>query len=159
MTPLLGLILLTSCTLETTIDGAVAGFDVSIVGTMYWGGKYLFFADEELDCVDLDFVHHTYTGGKDPRDGDGDFVALQFTFLDDPDAYTGFFSIGGDAPISGKLLVVEGGAFTEFRARSGSLTIDELEDNGVASGIFDVAFDDGTMTGTWETDFCVNLPD
>ncbi len=157
MTTLLALTLLTGCELETTIDGDVAGFDIGSVGTMFWGGKYLFFADEELDCVDLAWVHHTYSSGVDPVGED--VTGLQFTFLDDPEAYTGFFSIGADAPISAKLLAVEGGAFTEFRGRSGTLTIDELEASDLASGTFEVDFDDGTLSGTWEADYCVNLPD
>lgn len=157
MTPLLALSLLTACELETTIEGSVGGFDIGTVATMSWGGKYLFFANETVDCVDQAWVHHTYSQGVDPVGED--LVGLQFTFLDDPEAYEGFFSIGGDAPISAKLLVVEGGAFTEFRGRSGTLTIDSLEDQGVASGTFDVDFDDGSLTGTWETDYCVNLPD
>ncbi len=157
MTPLFALALLTGCELESTIDGSVAGFDMPTVATMNWGGKYLFFADEELDCVDLAWVHHTYSSGVDPAGQD--LIGLQFTFLDDPEAYTGFFSIGADAPISAKLLAIEGGAFTEFRGREGTLTIDELEAEGVASGSFEVTFDDGTLSGTWETDYCVNLPD
>ena len=76
MTTLLALSMLTACELETTIDGDVAGFDIPTVSTMYWGGKYLFFANEELDCVELAAVHHTYSTGVDPFGQDLLAVAL-----------------------------------------------------------------------------------
>ncbi len=160
MAGLFALSLLSACGLETTIDGDVAGFDIPAVGTMEWGGKYIFFSDEELGCADLWWVHHTYSSGLDPTDGlVDDMVGIQFTFLDDDDAFAGNFSVAADAPVSAKVLMLEGGAFDQSRGRSGTFVIDELESDGVASGTFDVTFDDGTFSGTWEADFCVNLPD
>ena len=55
------------------------------------------------------------------------------------------------------LLVVSGGALSVFDARTGAVVVDEVEEEGITSGSFDLGFDDGTLSGSFEMEYCNNL--
>ncbi len=140
----------------TTISGTVAGYALEAPATTYFGGQYLFFADVELDCKDVAWVNSYYSVTEPPTDRD--LVALQFTFVDD-DVFPGLFSLAPGGPVSAKLLVLEGGAFSIFTARDGTLQVDEVTEKDAAAGSFVASFDDGELEGTYATTWCQNLPD
>jgi hypothetical protein len=53
------------------IEGSVAGEGMSEALTAFWGGRYIIFADAELECIDLAWVHHSYSDALAYEDDDG----------------------------------------------------------------------------------------
>ncbi|MCB9758702.1 MAG: hypothetical protein H6739_02585 [Alphaproteobacteria bacterium] len=148
--------LLVGCGPDTVIEGSVAGKALDEPGTLFWGGPFVILADRDLTCMDVAFARSTYSAGVSPTDFD--FVGLQFHF-NDAEVFEGVFSVVGDAPVHAKALVVEGGAFIDYVARSGTLEIDTWDDRGTIEGKFDVGFGD---EGSWSAEFfdaewCLNL--
>ncbi len=154
--------LLASCGPEPTIiDGSIDGHDFSAPLTAYFGGRYIFFSNVDLDCMGVHWVHHTYTPGQDPAEQD--LLAIQFTFGMGSEVAAGYYNLDDRAQVDASALVIEGGAFQEFRVDEGELTIDELEDRELATGSFDLSrfydTDEGSLSGTFSAEWCVNLPD
>ncbi len=152
------LLLALGCAPEATIiDGTIAGFDISEPQTAFFGGRYVVFATEALDCMDVDWVHHTYAAGDDPVGQD--LVALQFTFANQDEVSVGHFNISGAAQVKGSGLVRKAGAFTEYRGSEGTLIVDEAEEKGWSTGTFEIILkeDAGTLSGTWSAEWCINL--
>jgi len=145
----------------TTVEGSVDGQSFSDIGTVFWGGRYLVILDQELDCIDLSFVNHTYSEGADF--GDTSFVGLQFTFSRGTEVFPGNFSVEGAAEVNAKFLNYKDGIFDasdEVRGRSGTFVVDKVGDKEWAEGSFDISFgDSGDLTGSFAADWCVNLPD
>lgn len=148
--------LLAGCQDPTLIDGSVGGFSLDEPSALYYGGPFVSFADDTLTCMDMAFTARVYTEGQAPTDFD--FAGLQFAFDDDA-IVEGVFSVEGDAAVHAKFLVVEGGAFTEYRARTGTLTIDSIDDDKLVEGSFEVAFgDDGSLsTSYFRAEWCLNM--
>ena len=146
---------------ENLVEGTVAGGGFDQVGTAFWGGRYMILVNQELDCLDMSFVNHTYTEGHDL--GDQDFVALQFTFSRGTDAFPGNFSVQGAAEVNAKFLDYRDGIFDaddEYRGRDGVLVVEEVGDKDWAVGSFDIEFEDEhTLSGTYAMEWCINLPD
>lgn len=142
----------------TIIDGTVGGATMGEPLTAMWGGPFIIFAKDELDCLELDFTRRTYDQGSAPVDFD--LVALQFSF-DAPDITQGVFSTeGSDAAVDAKTLLVSGGAFTEIRDRTGSLQVGEVVEREPLEGSFEVNFSDdqGTFSADYFiAEYCVNL--
>ena len=152
----------TGCGLApTTVEGSVAGEPMSEIQTVLWGGRYIVLIDEPLDCIDLAWVNHTYTEGMDL--GDVDFAALQFTFSRGVEVLEGTFSVQGAAEVNAKFLDYRDGIFDasdEYRARDGFLSVGTVSDKDRASGDFELDFGDGqALSGEFEAQWCVNLPD
>ena len=150
--------LVSACGAETFADitGEVEGVKVNAT-TFYWGGPYLVFTDTESDCKDMSWVQRgpTYeNGGTAPTDSD--MVALLFTF-EATDVVETNASLEGDAPVDARVLTVEGDALTVYKAREGTLIVDSLEDEGVATGSFALGFEDGSLNGEFEIEWCNNL--
>lgn len=152
------LALLLACTGdETVIDGSVDGERIELPGTVLWGGPFVVFMDEALDCFDVDWVRRTYDAGTAPSETD--VVALQFGFDDDV-PQMGVSSVGGtDSIADAKMVIVRGGAFTEIRDRDGTITIDVMEDGGDMEGSFSVNFGDSgdLSTSYFLAEYCNNL--
>ena len=142
----------------TIIDGEVHGTSMGEPLTAMWGGPFILFAKDGLDCKDLDFTRRTYAQGESPTDFD--LFALQFAF-DAETVSEGVFSTeGSDAAVDAKTLIVAGGAFTEIRDRSGSLQVGKVQDREPLEGSFDVAFADeeGSFSSDYfYAEYCVNL--
>ncbi len=138
------------------IEGNVAGKDLSQVNTVMFGGPFIVFADADLDCLDMSFVSRHYTQGEAVTDFD--FRLLQFAFTD-PDVFEGVFNLAGEASVTAKFVSQTDGAFGEHRGREGILEVDALEADKLALGIFDVSFDEGSLSGEYEAEWCRNLKD
>lgn len=138
------------------LSGTVAGETLKPEG-YFWGGPFLIFTSKAYECIDMYWVKRgpTFETGVEPPVED-DIVALLFTF-EDSDVTEGNVSLEGDAPVDGRLLVIQDGAMTVYRAETGSLTIDEFTKKDAAVGSFDVGFDDGSMSGDFEVDWCTNM--
>ena len=147
----------------STISGSVAGIPFETVGTAMWGGRYLVLVDQEMDCIDMAWVHRNYSEGVDL--GTTDFVALQFTFgrgqevTESPLPY----SVQGVAEVSARLIDYTDGIFDagdEYRGLDGLLFVETIKQKDWAGGTFDIEFSDGdTLVGEFSADWCVNLPD
>ncbi|MCB9745937.1 MAG: hypothetical protein H6740_25405 [Alphaproteobacteria bacterium] len=153
------LLLATACGEPTIIDGTVAGQTIGEPSTAFFGGPFLFFSPQNLDCKEVSFVRAIYDAGSSPTDFD--FFGVQFAFDGGADSQMreGTFSVEGDGEVAAKALLVEGGAFQEFRARTGTLTIESYEDLDHVSGSFSVGFnDDGSLSSTYfDAEWCVNM--
>ena len=101
------------------------------------------------------WVKRTWIDG-DQAPVSSDMVALQFTY-NEGDVVAGTYSVEGAAPVTADLLVVEAGALQVFDASTGSILVDEVENGGIASGTFDLGFDEGSISGSFEVEYCNNL--
>lgn len=149
-------VLMAGCSDPTLIEGSVAGFSLDEPATLYFGGPFVSFSKSALTCMDMAFTARVYTEGQAPTDFD--FVGLQFAFDDDA-IVEGVFSVEGDAAVHAKVLVVEGGAFSEYRAETGTLTIDTLDEDKLVEGSFQVGFgEDGSLsTSYFSAEWCLNM--
>lgn len=136
------------------VTGTVGGYSLN-ANSWYWGGPFLVLASRDYDCIDMSWVKRTWVGG-DEAPVSADVTALQFTY-NEGDVVTGTYSVEGAAPVKADLLVVEAGALQVFDARTGALVLEDLEDEGIATGSFDLGFDDGTLSGSFEAEYCNNL--
>jgi hypothetical protein len=138
------------------VEGKVAGKGLTEVNTVMFGGPFIIVSDVELECMDAAFVTRHYSQGEAVTDFD--FEMLQFSFSD-PEVTTGVYNLAGEASVTSKFLVQSDGAFAEYRGREGNLEVDQLEEDSFAVGIFNVSFDDGTLEGEYEAEWCRNLKD
>jgi len=141
----------------SVIEGSVAGEGLSEPLTAFWGGRYIIFADAELECIDLAWVHHSYSDSAPPTDLT--LNALQFTFSRGDDVFEGNFSVEGQAEVNGRFMLTGPNGYDEYRARSGFLNISEVSGHSNAVGTFDLEFEEGNMSGEFDIEWCINLPD
>ena len=139
------------------IEGSVDGENMGEILTAFWGGRYILFADEELDCIDLAWVHHSYSDSAPPTDLN--LNILQFTFSRGDDVFEGNFSVEGQAEVNGRFMLTGPDGYEEYRARSGFLNISEATGHGDVTGTFDLEFEEGNLNGEFTVEWCVNLPD
>jgi hypothetical protein len=149
--------LLAGCAGEGTaeITGSVDGLTITPT-TMYWGGPFVFFVSRELDCDELAWVTKVYDTGDEPPT-DFDFTALQISY-NESNVVTGTYDLSGQAPVKAEVINVTGGAMTVFKASEGTLIVDEVINEGDATGEFGFTFDEyGTLNGTFSLPWCTNL--
>jgi hypothetical protein len=147
---------LAGCGIETyaELTGSVEGHSFTPVAA-YWGGPFLVLTNEELACMDMSWVNRTYVSG-DEAPINKDLEAMQFTF-NESDAVAGTYSVEGYAPVYGHFISINDGALDIWRAKTGSLVVDEITKQDVLIGTFNVGFDDGAMTGEFALEWCNNL--
>lgn len=138
---------------ETTAEGDVAGQALT-VGSAWWGGPFIVVADQEFDCLDMSWVNRYYEEEEVPVDED--MVALQVTFNEDTIAPS-VYDIAGEAALTVRFLTVSDGSFSYEKGRSGTVVVDQVEDEGVLMGSYDITFDAGTLSGDFGMDWCANL--
>lgn len=143
------------------IQGTVAGSGFT-PEAYYWGGPYLVFTTSSAACEDMAWVKRgpTYETGMSEDEGapplDTDMTVLLFTYSE-TDVSKGNVSLDLPSPVDARLLVVDGGAVTVHKGSTGALVIDEIEKEGNALGTLDVGFDDGSLSGDFEVEWCTNL--
>ena len=137
------------------VSGSVGGSSFNEALTVLHGGPYILLLDVEVDCLEVGWVEPTYFDGDPPAE-DLNYVAVQFKFDEDPQ--TGTFSVYGDSAVAGTGLVQNGNDFDFMHARDGTLTVDEVTEDSIV-GKFDIVFDEGEASGTFETEYCRNLKD
>jgi len=147
--------------LFTDVTGSVDGNKLG-EGTAYWGGPVLLITDSDMDCDELSWVSDRQ-GGNSYQDGedigvDESFSAIQFTY-ESAAVQDGKLSIVGmpPSPAFAYFVVSDKGNIDMYKATSGTIEIETNKKEQV-SGTFEVGFgDDGTMSGEFAVENCVNL--
>ena len=160
----LGALLTTGCgKLFAEVTGNVDGHKLGS-GVAYWGGPVLLFTDSDMPCDQLSWVSYRKSGAgyEDGEDlgTDENFTALQFTY-ESAALQDGKLSIvkTPPSPAFAYFMVSDGGVIDMYKASSGSIEI-ETDKKDQVSGTFELGFDDdGTLTGEFMVEKCVNLKD
>jgi hypothetical protein len=138
------------------VSGEVGDYSL-VPQTMFWGGPFVVFVDQPLDCMDMAWVKR----GTNFRDGDEapldeNIVALLFTY-ESEEVVVQNTSLDGDAPVDARVLVTRDGALAVYKATSGELDVSEFTSKDHAMGSFDLGFDDGNLSGDFQVEWCRNL--
>lgn len=136
------------------VKGTVGG-EKFAAKTAFFGGPFIAFTADEADCMDFAWVKKSIDENDDvPVDRNVKSLILAF---EDSDVATGNFSLEGDAPVDGRYVGVEGDVLTVHRAREGFLEVSELEDNSHVVGNLALTFEEGSLTGDFDIEWCTNL--
>ncbi len=139
------------------VSGSALGISFGEAKYVYFGGPFVVVTPDPMECLDISWVRLSYQDGTAPTEDD--VRLLQFGFTGG-DVTTGQKQIGLGASVTSTVVEVSGGTMAQTRANQGVLNVDELEEEVWASGSFEgVAFDDGTLDGTFEAEWCTNLKD
>lgn len=141
---------------SATVEGAVDGVRFT-ASNYWWGGPFIVFTDVEGECKDVAWADPgpTFaTGGEAPVDGD--LNAVLVTFLD-TDVVKGDYAVGQVAPVDVRFLHVDDGEMTVSIAQEGTLVVDETEAEGMTAGSIAVSFEDGSIEGDFDLEWCNNL--
>ena len=154
---LLALFPLAACAgASATVEGSAGGIQWGESAFVFVGARYVVISATELACRDVDWVSRNYDEGVKPTDLN--VSTLQFTFASGDAVEKGKFLIAQGGQVQSTIVNVSGDVFREFNAVGGTFEIDETEVEGATTGSFDeVAFDDGTLSGSFTAEFCVNL--
>ncbi len=142
---------------SATVEGTAMGISLGDARYVYYGGPFLVISAKEVDCMDVDWVRRSYPEGTVPTEDDREL--LQFAFATS-DVTEGQKSVGLGASVTSTILSISGGALTQSRATAGTLTVATMEEETLATGSFSgLTFEDGTLSGEYEAEWCVNLKD
>lgn len=137
------------------MTGSAGGVSFGDTAYVYWGARYVIISAIEVECTGLPWVEQNYDAESSPTDVDTSI--LQFTFAGEL-IETGKFTIAQGAQVQATVVNIEGGLFKETNAVSGTFDLDSVEEEGLATGAFEaVAFDDGTLDGSFTAIWCRNL--
>lgn len=144
---------------EVRIAGEVDGMSFTTV-TAFWGGPFVVFTDQPMDCEDMFFVTKFNEDGDEPL-VEYDMRMLQLTY-NDSDVVTGNYDFGGEAPVTAEFIDITGGAMTVHRATEGTLAVDSADSQELGSGEFQIAFEEnnedlGALAGDFLVPWCTNL--
>lgn len=144
---------------EARMAGSVDGLSFDIA-TAYWGGPFIVFTGDELDCEDFAFVSKFNEDGDEPL-VDFDISIFQITY-NDSEVAAGNYNFGGEAPVTAEYIEISGGAMSVYRATEGTLEVEGAELEDLASGTFAVSFEEngedmGALTGDFTLPWCTNL--
>ncbi len=155
--PLLVSALLTACGGATAeVEGAAGGIQWGASDHVYVGARYVVISAVEVECRDIDWVDRNYDEGVKPTDGNTSL--LQFTFASGDEVEEGKFPIEQGGQVQATIVNISGDVFHESIATGGTLSVDSVAEEGEATGTFDaVTFEDGTLSGSFTAEWCVNL--
>lgn len=134
-----------SGTIDSTEFSPVAGF---------WGGPFVVFSNQDIDCMDLWWVARKYDQDTVPWDQAFDLLQVSFN---ESDVVEGTFDVSGVSPVSAARLVGDGDSFDINEASSGLLTIDSMKVGGKVKGNLELSLAGGSIAGTFAVPHCVNL--
>lgn len=155
----LGLMFLSGCEkgASAEVTGTAGGVTFGETKYVYFGGPFFVISATDVECVDLSWVRPAYQEGSSPTDQD--IKLLQFAYASGA-VSTGEKSVGPGASVTAKVVTVAGGALSQSSASSGSISVSEVVDEETATGEFSgIAFDDGTLDGSFEAEWCITLKD
>ena len=138
------------------ISGTVEGIKIAPTAFFY-GGPFLVFTSRESDCMDMAWVKRGSSfesGGEPPTDYD--MKSLLFSYAND-EVVAENINVEGESLVDARVLVVTGGAMAVYRAESGYIDVTEFSKKGHAIGEFDLAFENGSLSGDFEVEDCNNL--
>lgn len=144
---------------EVRIAGQVDEKTITTV-TAFWGGPFIVFTDQPMDCEDLYFVTKFNEDGDEPL-VDYDMRMLQLTY-NDSSVVPGSYDFGGEAPVTAEFIDIVGGAMSVHRATEGTLTVDSADTEELSAGEFQIAFEEnnedlGALAGDFLVPWCTNL--
>jgi hypothetical protein len=145
--------------------GCGGGSDLSVTGTVggekftaktaFFGGPFVAFVGADEDCMDFAWVEKSIDE-NDEVPVDRNVKALILSF-EESDVAEGNHSVEGDAPVDARYVGVEGDVLTVHRAREGFLEISELEASDHTVGNVSLTFEDGSISGDFDVEWCTNL--
>lgn len=138
---------------STTAEGTVGGQALTVAGA-WWGGPFIVVMDQDLDCLEMAWVNRYYDDDDPPVDFD--INAVQFNYEAD-EVVDGIYDVSGEAAVTASFVSMVEGVFATEKARSGQLIVDEITNNEVILGTFDLTFDSGTLKGELGVDWCSNV--
>ena len=133
--------------------GGVGGSNFTPL-TGFFGGEYIIFFDEPIDCKEMYWVTKIYRNGDAPYDET--VKAFQVTY-NDSEVVAGTYSVGGEAPITAQFLDIAGDSFSTTKATEGSIIVNDVVAESSVDGTFAFAFGEDTMEGTFNVSWCINL--
>lgn len=138
------------------VEGVAGGIQWGASDHVYVGARYVVISAVEVDCRDIDWVDRNYDEGVKPTEGSTSL--LQFTFASGDDVEQGKFPIQQGGQVQATIVNISGDVFYEFSATGGTLSVDSVAEEGEATGSFEaVTFEDGTLSGSFAAEWCVNL--
>jgi hypothetical protein len=138
------------------ITGSVEGIKVN--GNAYFfGGPFLVFTDHESECMDMAWVRRgsSFASGAEPPT-DYNQNALLFTYSEDK-VVAENISVAGESLVTAHLVSVQGGTMAVYDAVEGFIDVTEFSKNDHAIGEFDLTFENGSLSGSFEVESCNNL--
>jgi hypothetical protein len=147
---------LAACGGASEVSGTVLGITFEKTRFVYFGGPFVAMSNIETDCEALSFVRSSYEVGNSPTDADVEL--LQFDFASGA-VEEGQKSIGVTASVNAAVVKVSGGAFDFAYADGGVINVEAVSDDRVEGTFEGVAFDDGTLDGDFDAEWCRNLKD
>ena len=138
------------------ISGSVEGVKLNAT-SFYHGGPFLVFTSRESECLDMAWVERgsKFSSGEEPPT-DYDMVSLLFTYAND-EVVAENVSVDGQSLVDARLIVVSGGAMTVYDTAGGFIDVTEIDKKDHVIGNFDLSFDNGSLQGDFEVEYCNNL--
>ena len=151
-----GLAALSGCSSYTAaVSGSASGLSIGTTSYVFFGGPFVVITPDEVDCMDLAWVRPSYQEGSLPTDQDMDILQFSYT---SGQLSTGQKSIGLGASVTSTIVHISGESLEQARATGGVINVDSIEEETTAIGSFEgVTYDDGTLDGTFEAQWCINL--
>lgn len=139
-------------TMDISGNGAYASFKPS---QAYFGNSYLVFITKPLECIDMYWVQRINLDGEEPP-YDGNIDLLQITY-NESEIVEGSFTIAGEAPIKAEYISINDGSMSVAKSTEGTLDMDSVVEESLVSGAFNFAFSEGEISGTFDTEWCINI--
>lgn len=138
------------------LSGSAGGITWGDTSYAFFGSQFIVFSNLETSCQDIDWINNNYDDGSPASDSEQQI--LQFAFAGGAVAEGTFPVAAVDADVHATIIAISGGAQNTPDANGGILTVDSLDEEDSVSGSFDsVTFEDGSVSGTFTADWCVNL--
>lgn len=141
---------------SATVEGTAGGISWGESTWAYAGARYIVISAVELECRDVSWVETSYDEGVAPADFD--LSVLQFAFPSAESIAEGRSAVSQGGQAEATIVNVSGNVFHEYEATGGTLDVDSVEQDSSAAGSFEsVTFEDGTLSGSFTAEWCVNL--
>lgn len=139
------------------VQGSAGGVTFGETKYVFFGGPFVVISMDEIECTQLAFARQNYLPDEAPTEDD--VRILQFSWASGSIS-TGPQTIAPDASVAANVVVVTEDDYTDTEASEGLIDIESAEEEGEAIGTFEeVIFEDGTLSGSFTAEWCINLKD
>ncbi len=150
--------LLSGCGPSTYFDVSGVAGTISIApASAYWGGPFIAFFNSPTECIDSWWIKRGpsfETGSESPIETDATVLLLTY---EGEEVIVANNSVEGDAPVDARVIEISSGAVTVEKARTGYLDLTEINNRDEAIGTLELGFEEGTITGGFQVEWCNNL--